>query len=130
MRKTNGLLAKSQTIDWKNARSILSFILLLASLIIAGSVDAAMPAPAKQPILKQMLKHALFSYSKADYDTLENLAFTDGYEYGLTKAERILKVNCKVDQAIKMLKGILDWSDRIGSDEISEIEDIIKILTK
>jgi|TARA_R100001086_G_scaffold93846_1_gene46606 hypothetical protein len=30
--------------------------------------------------------------------------------------------------AINMLKGLLDWSDRIGSDEISEIQEIIKIL--
>ena len=29
-----------------------------------------------------------------------------------------------------MLKGILSWSDRIGSDEISEIQEIIKLLTK
>jgi hypothetical protein len=29
-----------------------------------------------------------------------------------------------------MLKGILSWSDRIGSDEISEIQEIIKLLNK
>ena len=28
-----------------------------------------------------------------------------------------------------MLKGILEWSDRIGSDEISEIHETIKILS-
>lgn len=31
-------------------------------------------------------------------------------------------------KAINMLKGILDWSDRIGSDETNEIEEIIKEL--
>jgi len=37
-----------------------------------------------------------------------------------------MKTNVKV--AIEMLKGILEWSDRIGSDEISEIQETIKIL--
>ena len=31
-------------------------------------------------------------------------------------------------EAIKRLKEMLCWSDRIGSDEISEIQEIIKIL--
>ena len=31
-------------------------------------------------------------------------------------------------EAIKRLKEILDWSDRLGSDEIFEIKNIIKIL--
>ena len=31
-------------------------------------------------------------------------------------------------EAIKRLKEMLRWSDRIGSDEISEIQEIIKIL--
>jgi len=31
-------------------------------------------------------------------------------------------------EAIEMLKNILAWSDRIGSDEINEINEIIKIL--
>ena len=34
----------------------------------------------------------------------------------------------KTKIAIEMLKGILYWSDRIGSDEISEINEIIKLL--
>lgn len=33
-------------------------------------------------------------------------------------------------EAIKRLEAILMWSDRLGSDEISEIEAIIKILKK
>ena len=33
-------------------------------------------------------------------------------------------------QAINKLKSMLLWSDRIGSDEISEINDIIKLLEK
>ncbi len=31
-------------------------------------------------------------------------------------------------EAIKRLKEMLNWSDRLGSDEISEIQEIIKIL--
>ena len=31
-------------------------------------------------------------------------------------------------EAINRLKGMLRWSDRIGSDEIFEIQEIIKIL--
>jgi hypothetical protein len=34
----------------------------------------------------------------------------------------------KVRVAIRMLKGMLSWSDRIGSDEICEINEIIKTL--
>ena len=37
-----------------------------------------------------------------------------------------MKTNVKI--AIEMLKGILEWSDRIGSDEISEIQETIKLL--
>ena len=37
-----------------------------------------------------------------------------------------MKTNVKI--AIEMLKGILKWSDRIGSDEISEIQETINIL--
>ena len=33
-----------------------------------------------------------------------------------------------MSKAIKRLKNILKWSDRIGSDEIYEIQSIIKIL--
>ncbi len=40
------------------------------------------------------------------------------------------KLNLKVKIAIEMLKGILIWSDRIGSDEIAEINATIKMLTK
>jgi len=35
-----------------------------------------------------------------------------------------------VQIAIQMLKGILSWSDRIGSDEISEINEVITILKR
>ncbi len=31
-------------------------------------------------------------------------------------------------EEIKRLKEMLNWSDRLGSDEISEIQEIIKIL--
>jgi len=34
----------------------------------------------------------------------------------------------KIKIAVDMLKGILNWSNRIGSDEISEIQQIIKLL--
>ena len=37
-----------------------------------------------------------------------------------------MKIKIKI--AVEMLKGILSWSDRIGSDEISEIQQIIKLL--
>lgn len=90
MRKTQGLLVKSQQIDWKHRRSILSFILFLISLMVAGSVDAAMIAQSDknsvastdtQPMLKQMLKHALFAYATSDYQTayqrLNSLALQD-----------------------------------------------------
>ena len=33
-----------------------------------------------------------------------------------------------MEEAIKRLKEMLNWSDRIGSDEIFEIQQIIKIL--
>ena len=33
-------------------------------------------------------------------------------------------------EAIKRLKQLLNWSDRIGSDEIFEIQEIIKVLEK
>ena len=33
-----------------------------------------------------------------------------------------------MEEAIKRLKEILNWSDRIGSDEIFEIKQIIKLL--
>jgi len=36
----------------------------------------------------------------------------------------------KVKIAIAMLKGMLKWSDRLGSDEISEIQETIKLLNK
>jgi hypothetical protein len=39
-----------------------------------------------------------------------------------------MKTEMKIKIAIEMLKGILHWSDRIGSDEISEIQEIIKLL--
>jgi len=90
MRKTDNLLVKSQHVDWKQRRSILSFILIMMSLLVAGSVDAAMltqtdkhsvATSQSQPRLKQMLKHALFSYGTADYQTayqrLNRLALQD-----------------------------------------------------
>jgi len=39
-----------------------------------------------------------------------------------------MKIKIKIKIAVEMLKGILNWSDRIGSDEISEIQQIIKLL--
>ena len=33
-------------------------------------------------------------------------------------------------EAIKRLKEMLNWSDRLGSDEIFEIQQIIKLLQK
>ena len=36
----------------------------------------------------------------------------------------------KIDITIIMLKGLLEWSDRIGSDEIMEIKEIIKMLER
>lgn len=33
-----------------------------------------------------------------------------------------------MNSAIKKLKAMLEWSDRLGSDELSEIEEIIEIL--
>ena len=36
----------------------------------------------------------------------------------------------KILITINRLKGILNWSDRIGSDERAEIEDIIKFLKR
>ena len=33
-----------------------------------------------------------------------------------------------MEEAIKRLKEMLNWSDRLGSDEIFEIQEIIKIL--
>ena len=41
-----------------------------------------------------------------------------------------MKEKTKIKITISMLKGILSWSDRIGSDEISEIQEIIKLLNK
>ena len=35
-----------------------------------------------------------------------------------------------MEEAIKRLKEMLNWSDRLGSDEIFEIQQIIKILEK
>ena len=35
-----------------------------------------------------------------------------------------------MEEAIKRLKEMLNWSDRLGSDEISEIQEIIKILER
>ena len=35
-----------------------------------------------------------------------------------------------MDEAIKKLEELLEWSDRIGSDEIDEIKSIITLLKK
>lgn len=40
----------------------------------------------------------------------------------------IQEKNKSIEQAVKRLKGIIDWSDRIGSDEIHEIRAIIALL--
>jgi len=82
MRNTDILTAKSRHFDWKSRRSLISFVLLLASLILAGSVDAATSsARQSQPILQQMLNHALLAYKVTDYQTafqrLNSLALQD-----------------------------------------------------
>ena len=41
-----------------------------------------------------------------------------------------METETKIKIALSMLKAMLDWSDRIGSDEISEIQEIIKLLNK
>jgi len=71
-----------QRAQWRQCRSIISFILLLGSLILAGSVDAALkPAnaetsfaakQAKQPLFATMLKHALVAYASGDYTIAYN----------------------------------------------------------
>jgi len=70
MRKTDSLVVKSQPIDWKQRRSIFSFLLLVVSLFIAGSVNASILSEevSSQPLQKQMLKHAMFAYGSADYE--------------------------------------------------------------
>ena len=35
-----------------------------------------------------------------------------------------------MEETIKRLKEMLNWSDRLGSDEIFEIQQIIKVLQK
>mgnify|MGYP003152277777 CR=1 FL=1 len=42
--------------------------------------------------------------------------------------EKVQQVNKEI--AIESLKSMLEWSDRIGSDERTEIEFIIEILKK
>ena len=41
---------------------------------------------------------------------------------------KVNQVNQEI--AIECLKSMLDWSDRIGSDEIAEIEFVIDMLTR
>jgi len=56
-------------------QSLLSFVLLVVSLFIAGTSDAAVRTAATlqsqqhdhQPVLEQMLRHALFMYATGDY---------------------------------------------------------------
>ncbi len=49
-------------------------------------------------------------------------------EFDIYAEQHELKMKVKI--AISMLKGMLSWSDRIGSDEICEINEIIKTLNK
>jgi len=61
----------------KKSGSILSLILLLASFVIAGSVDAAVSktvthSPQSQTIFQEMLKHALNAYQGADFQLAHN----------------------------------------------------------
>ena len=44
--------------------------------------------------------------------------------------EELEKKDKKLSLVVNMLKGLLQWSDRIGSDETDEIEGIIKIAEK
>jgi len=76
MRKPQRLSVKTQQIGWKHRRSIFYFILLLASLTIAGSVDAAMlnkvsnhsiNTSQSQPLLAQMFKNAVSAYSETNF---------------------------------------------------------------
>ncbi|MCK4742620.1 MAG: sel1 repeat family protein [Sulfuriflexus sp.] len=72
------LLAMSQRSDLKVRRSLFFFLLLLTGLIVAGSVDAALHKQVTQnstivqqdadPLLKQMLKHALVAYANGSYE--------------------------------------------------------------
>ena len=39
-----------------------------------------------------------------------------------------MKEKDKIITARSMIKGILSWSDRIGSDEIGELQQILKVL--
>tara|TARA_Y100001937_G_C6995638_1_gene274070 strand:+ start:36 stop:194 length:159 start_codon:yes stop_codon:yes gene_type:complete len=41
---------------------------------------------------------------------------------------KVNKVNKEI--AIECLKSMLDWSDRLGSDEIQEIEFVLDMLTR
>ena len=42
--------------------------------------------------------------------------------------EKVVQVNKEI--AIECLRSMLNWSDRIGSDEIAEIEFVIDMLTR
>lgn len=86
MRQSSKVYAvQQQHVGWKSYRSIIAFILLLASLVIAGSVDAATtqtsPRAHSESVLQQMLEHAYVAYASGDYVTayerLNNLAVQD-----------------------------------------------------
>ena len=72
------LLALSNRRNLKGRRSLFSFLVLLTFLIVAASADAALHKQALQsraivqqdadPLLKQMLKHALVAYANRNYD--------------------------------------------------------------
>lgn len=72
------LLAISHRSDSKILRFVFSFLVLLTFLIAAGSANAALHKQALQsraitqqntdPLLKQMLKHALVAYANRNYD--------------------------------------------------------------
>jgi len=76
--RKNKLLAISRRGDWKYGRSIFSFLILLTCLVVAGSADAASHQKLDQqqmavqqhvdPILAQMLKHALVDYANGRFE--------------------------------------------------------------
>jgi len=72
------LRAISHRTDWKRFRSVVSFLILLTCLIVAGSIDAAIKSHGEQsrattqsevePYYRQMLKYALVAYARGDHE--------------------------------------------------------------
>lgn len=59
-------------------------------------------------------------------EKVNHFEFTNG-TYDFNETIKYIENN-KINIAIKKLEEMLQWSDRIGSDEIYEINEIIKIL--